>query len=292
MTEPAKDSLSLTVPVYNSGPTLAILCARIIRSLEKTGIPFEVIFVDDGSIDDSAERLGNLAQRDDRINVLKHSRNLGQSTAVLTGLRQARGSIIVTLDDDLQHRPEDVPRLLQCLEDTNQRTLVIGVRANRHRPWWRETVTKIVNLVSNLFLERPLPLKLTTFCCFHRSLAEPLIGTTQWWRGPWISTLVAAAERTVTVPVHIDPSLVRRSRHNVASLWKLFRQRTRLFVLRRVVIFTLAGLVMALGMAGASTQVRGFAGAGIAILAGLSFFAAVLGAALIFVSVAERHRIG
>ena len=292
MSESPKDFVSITVPVYNSAPTLAILCARIIRSLEKTGIPFEVIFVDDGSIDDSAERLSKLAQRDDRINVVKHSRNLGQSTAVLTGLRRARGSVIVTLDDDLQHRPEDIPRLLQCLEDSSRRTLVIGVRANQHRPWWRETVTKIVNLISNLFLERPLPLKLTTFCCFHRTLAEPLIGTPQCWRGPWISTLVAAAERTVTVPVPIDPSLVSRSRYNVASLWRLFRQRTRLFVLRRVVMFTLAGLFMAVGMATASTQVRGFVGAGLAILAGLSFLAAILGAALTFVSVAERHRIG
>ena len=270
---------------------MRILCERIIRSLEKTGKPFEVILVDDGSIDDSAERLGNLALRDIRINVLKHSRNLGQSTAVLTGLRQTRGSIIVTLDDDLQHRPEDVPRLLQCLEDTNPRTLVIAVRANQRRPWWRETVTRIANLISNLFLESPLPLKLTTFCCFHRSLAEPLIGTTPW-RGPWISTLVAAAERTVTVPVHIDSSLVRESRYDGASLWKLFRQRTRLFVIRRVVIFTLAGLVMALGMAGASTKVAGFAGAGMTILAGLSLFAAIFGAALTYVSIAERHRIG
>jgi dolichol-phosphate mannosyltransferase/undecaprenyl-phosphate 4-deoxy-4-formamido-L-arabinose transferase len=283
--------VSITVPVYNSGPTLAILCARIIQSLEKTEKPFEVIFVDDGSIDDSAEQLGNLALRDNRITVLKHSRNLGQSTAVLTGLRQTSGSIIVTLDDDLQHRPEDVPRLVQCLEDTSPRTLVIGVRANQRRPWWREAITKIANVISNLFLERPLPLKLTTFCCFHRSLAETLIGT-PLWRGPWISTLVAAAERTVTVPVYIDPSLVRRSRYSGASLWKLFRQRTRLFVLRRIVIFTLTAFVVALGMAGASTQVGGLAGAGTAILAGISLFAGILGAALTFVSLAERHRLG
>jgi hypothetical protein len=94
------------------------------------------------------------------------------------------------------------------------------------------------------------------------------------------------------VAVHIDQSLLRRSRYSRASLWKLFRQRTRLFVLRRIVIFTLAGLVMALGLAGVSTKVGGFAGAGIAILAGLSLFAAIFGAALTCVSMAERHRIG
>jgi hypothetical protein len=85
---------------------------------------------------------------------------------------------------------------------------------------------------------------------------------------------------------------VRRSRYSSASLWKLFRQRTRLFVLRRIVIFTVAALVMALGMAGVSAQAGGFAGASIAILAGLSLLAAIFGVALTFVSLAERHRIG
>jgi hypothetical protein len=121
-------------------------------------------------------------------------------------------------------------------------------------------------------------------------LAEPLIGTIPSRRGPWISTLVAAAERTVTVPVHIDPSLVRRSRYSSASLWKLFRQRTRLFVLRRIVIFTVAALVVALGMARVSAQAGGIVGAAIAIMAGLSLLAAIFGVALTFVSLAERHR--
>lgn len=292
MSKSPKDRVSVTVPVYNSGSTLAILCERIIRTLEAKSIEFEIILVDDGSSDDSAARLIDLAKRDNRLHVLKHPRNLGQPAAVLTGLRHARGSVIVTLDDDLQHRPEDVPLLLQCLEERPPGTLVIGVRANLDRPWWREMVTKIVNLVSNLFLEKPLPLDLTTFCCFRRSLAESLIDSSQCPRGPWIAALVAACERTVTVPVAIEPSLVRRSRYNIVSLWRLFRLRTRLFVLGRMVIFTLAGLFMALGMAAASTQVRGFAGAFLAILAGLSFLVAIAGAALTFVSVAERHRTG
>ena len=280
------------MPVYNSGPTLEVLCERIIRSLEAARLSFEVIFVDDGSIDDSAERLTGLAQRDARIKVVKHSRNLGQAAAVLTGVRHARGSVVVTLDDDLQHRPEDVPRLLRSLEETGSRDLIIAVRANRNRPWQREVLTKMVNLVSNLFLEKPLPLDLTTFCCFRRNLAEPLINSSQWRRGPWIAALAVACERVVTVPVAIEPSIVRRSRYKFASLWRLFRLRTRLFVLGRVVMFTLAGLFLALGTAAASTQVRGLVGVFLAVLAGLSFLVGLAGAALIFVSVAERHRTG
>lgn len=284
------DSLSVTVPVYNSASALEILCARIIQSLEKTGRPFEVILVDDRSTDGSAELAAELAQRDSRIKVLIHSGNFGQSAAVLSGLRQARGAIVITLDDDLQHRPEDFPRLIQCLEAANQRTLILGVRANRSRPWWRESVAKLANLTSNLFLEKPLPLKLTTFCCFHRSLAEPLTATGSWRSGPWISTLVSAAERTLTVAVHIDPSLVCRSRHNVGTLWRLFRYRTRLFALRRILTFTVGALFMALAMAAASAQLEGFAGASMAILAGIALFAAILGGGLVFISIAERRR--
>jgi glycosyltransferase involved in cell wall biosynthesis len=282
-------AISVTVPVYNSAAVIETLCERAVRSLEKTGSPFEIIFVDDASADNSPELIEALAKRDHRIKAIVHSENLGQSAAIITGLRQAHGLIVITLDDDLQHRPEDFIRLLQCREAAGPGTIVIGVRANYRRPWWRETASWAVNALSNLFLKDPLPLNLTTFCCFSRDLARPLVGTSLA-PGPWLSTLVATAKRTITVPVYIDSSLVRRSRHSAGTLWRLFKQRTHLFVLHRILVFTLASFFVALIMAVASIRFSGVAGTGMALLTWAACFTAFFGVVLGLISMIERRR--
>ena len=97
--------ISVVVPVFNSAPTLRILTERLLRVLEGLGRRFELVFVDDGSRDDSWTELSRLqSEFPARIVAIQLMRNFGQHNALMCGFRHSRGRYIVTIDDDLQHR--------------------------------------------------------------------------------------------------------------------------------------------------------------------------------------------
>jgi glycosyltransferase involved in cell wall biosynthesis len=221
--------------------------------------------------------------------VVIRSSYAGQAAAVLTGIAHARGPVLVTLDDDLQHRPEDIPRLLHHLAAADERTLVVAVAIAARGPWWRSMARTIANGISNVLLAKPIPMRLSAFCAFHKSLGEALtrIGS---HRIAWVATLVQAAERTLRVPVQVDGSAVPRSRYRFRSLWTLFRNRTRLFVLRRILaVFVVAAL---LDVAATWANVR-FGGGVVSIalfaLATTTSVIAVMAMALAFLTLAERR---
>ena len=107
-------SLSVVIPVFNGEASLEELLAELVRALEPRG-PFEVLFVDDCSRDGSWALIERLAARDPRVRGIHLMRNYGQHNALLCGVRAARHEVIVTLDDDLQHPPAEIPRLLDEL---------------------------------------------------------------------------------------------------------------------------------------------------------------------------------
>jgi undecaprenyl-phosphate 4-deoxy-4-formamido-L-arabinose transferase len=104
--------VSVVVPVYRGAPTLRELNDRLTSVLASRDLAFEVIFVDDGSPDESWKIITDLAASHDAVHGLRLGRNYGQHAALLAGIRKARYSIAVTLDDDLQNPPEEIPRLL------------------------------------------------------------------------------------------------------------------------------------------------------------------------------------
>lgn len=105
--------ISIVVPVFNEEEVLPQLYERVSRVMENTGIPFELIFVDDGSIDNSLELLSTLHQKNANVKVLELSRNFGHQMAIAAGLDYASGEAVVTMDSDLQHPPEMIPDLIR-----------------------------------------------------------------------------------------------------------------------------------------------------------------------------------
>jgi dolichol-phosphate mannosyltransferase len=105
------------VPVYNEQGNIDPLHAAIQSSLEGASIPFEVIYVDDGSSDASAAELRALADRDDRVRVIHFVRNYGQTAALTAGIRHATCPILITMDADLQNDPSDIPAMLAKLDE-------------------------------------------------------------------------------------------------------------------------------------------------------------------------------
>src|SRR6202030_2875990 len=109
--------LSVVIPIHNEEPTILRLYDRLTLVLEKLRKPYEIIFVDDASTDRSFDLLANLVETDGRLKVIRLRRNFGQTAALSAGFDEAQGNVIISLDGDLQHAPEDIPALLAKIEE-------------------------------------------------------------------------------------------------------------------------------------------------------------------------------
>ena len=119
---------SVVIPVYNSQASLPALVERLAAVLPAVTDRFEVILVNDGSRDDSWDGIGQAARKHAWVRGINLMRNYGQHNALLAGIRAARFAVVVTMDDDLQHPPEEIPRLLEALG--HGQDLVYGVPAS------------------------------------------------------------------------------------------------------------------------------------------------------------------
>jgi glycosyltransferase involved in cell wall biosynthesis len=139
-------ALSLVIPLYNEAESLEELHAALTAVLRPHADRYEVIFVDDGSTDDSFERLRALHGADRRVKVVRLRCNQGKSVALVAGFREARGEVIVTLDADLQDDPSEIPRMLQRLDEGYD--LICGWKVNRQDPWSRRVLSRLFNTVT------------------------------------------------------------------------------------------------------------------------------------------------
>jgi glycosyltransferase involved in cell wall biosynthesis len=124
--------VSVVVPLYDEGGNVEQLHRELSESLEGMGRPYEILMVDDGSTDDTTERLLAIEARDPRVRVLRLRRNFGQTAAFSAGFDSARGDVVVTSDGDLQNDPADIPRLVARLDDGFD--MVCGWRRQRQDP--------------------------------------------------------------------------------------------------------------------------------------------------------------
>jgi len=108
--------LSLVVPIHNEEHSILPLYDRLTAVLATVGKPYEILFVDDASTDRSHELLANLVQTDGRLKVIRLRRNFGQTAALSAGFHEAKGDVIIAMDGDLQHAPEDIPALLAPID--------------------------------------------------------------------------------------------------------------------------------------------------------------------------------
>jgi glycosyltransferase involved in cell wall biosynthesis len=121
--------LSVVVPIHNEEPSILPLYDRLTAVLERIRKPYEIIFIDDASTDRSFDLLANLVETDPRLKVIRLRRNFGQTAALAAGFDEAQGSVIISLDGDLQHAPEDIPALLEKIEEGYD--IASGWRKNR-----------------------------------------------------------------------------------------------------------------------------------------------------------------
>lgn len=139
-----EQSLSIIIPVYNEEDNVLPLHRKITEALDSMGQPYEVIIVDDGSTDDTAHRLKELAKADSRLKVIHLRRNFGQTPAMMAGIDAATGDILIPMDGDLQNDPHDIPKLLAKLAEGYD--VVSGWRKDRQdHPLKRNLPSRVAN---------------------------------------------------------------------------------------------------------------------------------------------------
>ena len=163
--------VSIVIPVYNESANLRALWTRLNPVVNELGRACEVIFVDDGSRDDSLDLLRGFAADDARIRVVELARNFGQHSALLAGFRNCRGEIVVTLDADLQNPPEEIPKLIDAIEAGND--VVGGWREERQDRAYRRMASRLQNRLTSVIVGVPMH----DYGCMLRAYRRHIIDT-------------------------------------------------------------------------------------------------------------------
>jgi len=162
--------ISVVIPVYNEEENLRELSRRLLATLTADGRSFEIIFVDDGSADRSWEILTDLHQRHpEHIRAVQFLRNFGQHQAIFAGFQAVRGQVVVTLDADLQNLPEDIPKLVDKVEEGYD--TVGGWRENRLDSWLR----RVPSYFMNLTMSWTTGVKLKDYGCMLRAYRREVV---------------------------------------------------------------------------------------------------------------------
>ncbi|WP_036595105.1 glycosyltransferase [Ottowia thiooxydans] len=169
-TSSAAPSVSVIIPVYNEQDVLPALFARLYPSLDALGVSYEILFVNDGSRDRSAQMLSEQFQaRPDVTRVILFNGNFGQHRAILAGFAYCRGERVVTLDADLQNPPEEIGALLAQMDAGHD--YVGTIRRQRSDSWWRHAASRAMNRLR----ERITRIKMTDQGCMLRAYSRRVI---------------------------------------------------------------------------------------------------------------------
>jgi undecaprenyl-phosphate 4-deoxy-4-formamido-L-arabinose transferase len=165
-------NLSVVIPVYNEEAGLASLFARLYPALDRLGLSYEVVFVNDGSRDRSAALLREqFARRPDVTRVVLLNGNFGQHMAILAGFERVRGARVVTLDADLQNPPEEIGKLLAKMDEGEGHDYVGGVRLERRDSALRRWLSRLMNRVR----ERITHIRMTDQGCMLRAYSRDIV---------------------------------------------------------------------------------------------------------------------
>jgi len=201
------------VPVYNEEGNLRVLIPKLVEVLEGLKCSFEMIFVDDGSSDGSPKILRDMASQNASLRVLRLRENRGLSTALVAGMREARGEKIVTLDSDLQNDPADIPRMLEYLDRYDMAT---GWRQKREDSWLKRISSEIGNAVRNGLTGENIQDSACTLRVFKKECMKEIPVFNGMHR--FLSTLVKMeGYRVIEVPVSHHPRKFGVSKYNIRN---------------------------------------------------------------------------
>jgi glycosyltransferase involved in cell wall biosynthesis len=211
--------LSVVVPVYNEQDCIVRLYDALIEVCDKLSVLYELVFVDDGSQDDTYSILKRLHAGDRRIKVIRFRKNYGQTAAMAAGFHHARGEVIVSMDGDLQNDPVDIPRLVAKLEEGFD--VVCGWRRNRQDKLWTRRVPSIV---ANWLIGRITGVRIHDNGCSLKAYRGVVIKNVTLYGEmhrfiPAMATLAGA--RITEVVVNHHPRRFGKSKYGLGRIWRV-----------------------------------------------------------------------
>jgi undecaprenyl-phosphate 4-deoxy-4-formamido-L-arabinose transferase len=210
-----KPSVSVVIPVYRGAPTLESLVIGLIPVLTKICSKFEVILVNDDSPDESWQIINNLSKKNSIIKGIRLMRNFGQHNATLCGVRAAKYPICITLDDDLQHPPTEIHKLLEKMDEGFD--VVYGTPIKQPQGLLRNLITSWTKRTLAYVMGIPNLRNISAFRCFRTDLRKAF----DQYQSPNVTLDVLlswATTRFASIPVGILPPPEHRSNYNYRSL--------------------------------------------------------------------------
>lgn len=207
--------LSIVIPVYNAESCLKELYTRLKTQLNNTTESYEIIFVEDCGDDNSWTIIEKLAEQDNAVRGFQLCRNYGQHNAVLCGIRAAQYDVIITMDDDLQNPPEEIPKLLEKL--SNGYDVVYGVPEKEQHGFWRDIASQITKLALQSTMGVETARKVSPFRAFRAKISDAFSN----YRGPFVSIdvlLTWGTKRFASTPVRHDLRTKGTSNYNFRKL--------------------------------------------------------------------------
>jgi undecaprenyl-phosphate 4-deoxy-4-formamido-L-arabinose transferase len=250
MANPSSPALSIVIPVYRSAVILPALIERLAGVLPKRYSSYEVILVDDASPDDTWQSIETLCQSYAWVKGVGLRTNAGQHGAIVAGLNHASGDVIVTMDDDLQHSPEDIPFLVDKIQEGHD--VCYATFNSRHHERWKIWGSRFNNFVANILLKKPRDLYLSSFKAFHREIRNEIIK----YQGPfpYVDGLILSVTRhIVSIEVEHHPRLEGKSNYSFVKLVRLWTHMATNFSILPLrvasylgIAFSIAGFVLAI----------------------------------------------
>ena len=205
---------SVVVPVYCSEHTLDVLYQELISVMESLRESFELIFVDDCSSDNSWKKIQSLSEIDDRLIAVQLMKNSGQGNATLAGFSKAQGAIVITLDDDLQHPPAQIPKLIEALNNDTDLDVVIGVPIERKDSAFRKVGSYLLNRINSWFIGKDPRLRFTAFRVIRKEIVNVVLSMS--FPSPHVGPLIYSVTHRVK-----NVSVEHNSRHRGRSTYSL-----------------------------------------------------------------------
>jgi glycosyltransferase involved in cell wall biosynthesis len=210
--------VSIVVPLLNEQATIEEVHRRIVEAVEASDIAAEVIFIDDGSTDATMSLLERIHAGDDRVRVVSFKRNFGQHPAMHAGIARARGSIVVTMDGDLQNQPSDIPKLVDAIRGGAD--VASGKRVERRDAFFlRKLPSRLINRMLSRLTGAPISDFGCAFNAYRRDAIEPVLH--RIGRQKFTKALVCSTGARVTEVELAHEAREDQSRYGMLKLVKL-----------------------------------------------------------------------
>ncbi|MCG2808868.1 MAG: glycosyltransferase family 2 protein [Candidatus Portnoybacteria bacterium] len=212
--------LSIIIPIYNEEESIFKLYQKLKEVLSILDAQYEIIAVNDGSTDNSYQALKEISQNDNAFKVINFRKNFGQTAAISAGIDMSKGEIIVPIDADLENKPEDIPNLLEKLDEGYD--VVSGWRKHR----WKESffTRRLTSLIANLLISKIVGLKLHDYGCTMKAYRRDVIKDIKFY-GDMHRFIPAYAmwygAKIVEIPIAYEPRQYGKSKYGIGRTFRV-----------------------------------------------------------------------